>query len=128
MIRTEGQLVDMAGEEGVQGDVRQLLDKFADEKWRLLRSMTIVAEGPESERRGYSLGHDAIAVALFQWSEAHEKLERERRASGVHPQGKGADQAAGAYRLVWGCTVRSAPRGDCRRRPAEGVRRSQGLR
>jgi hypothetical protein len=80
MIRTEGQLVDVAGEQGIQGNVRQLLDKFADEKWRLLRSMTIVAEGPESERRGYSLGHDAIAVALFQWSEAHEKLERERRA------------------------------------------------
>jgi hypothetical protein len=50
---------------------------MCEERWRLLRTMAI--RNPDgSERRFYSLVHDATGLALCRWSEERETAERQK--------------------------------------------------
>lgn len=72
LIKAEGQLVDQAKKGGIQGDVAGALESLAEPKWRLLRRI----DSAELKHPRYSLGHDAIAWAIFKWSEGRDEIRR----------------------------------------------------
>ncbi|MBP2316819.1 hypothetical protein [Azospirillum soli] len=87
IIEDEKELISISKHEGITGDHQKVLEALSDDQWRLLRQIVTFDEGNEQDgdhrscietRRDYSLGHDAIAIALYHWSEAEAKVERER--------------------------------------------------
>jgi hypothetical protein len=82
LIKKESILVGVAHAKGLTHEVEKTLALFASEKWGLLRSITVLDGLNQREQvREYSLGHDALALALCQWDEAYEKVEAERRSA-----------------------------------------------
>jgi hypothetical protein len=80
LIKKESVLVGDAHDEGLTHEVKKTLEGFAEEKWGLLREITVLEHLDQEEpARNYSLGHDALALALCQWKEAYEQVYAERR-------------------------------------------------
>jgi hypothetical protein len=77
LIADEERLLAEAERQHIRGAVGETLREMAKEKWRLLRPVAIVT--PEGSTTAYSLGHDAIALAIFQWNEARSRFIAERR-------------------------------------------------
>ena len=80
LIVSKGKLVDIAKECGVKGPIGKIIDNMARKRCRLLRPVTALP-GLFRPRHEYSLGHDALAIALFRWAEAHEAIIETKRES-----------------------------------------------
>jgi hypothetical protein len=78
LILTEERLIEVAEAENLRGHVSDVLREMANEKWRLLRQVSVVK--PSCIQVEYSLGHDAIAIPLYRWREAQSlyRVERQR--------------------------------------------------
>jgi hypothetical protein len=93
LIKKEPIIVGFARSVGLTYEVEKTLELFASEKWGLLRSITVLESSSDSEPvRDYSLGHDALALALCQWSESYEKVEAERRSAAEEQRGLREEQ------------------------------------
>jgi hypothetical protein len=68
-------LTARAEREGVGGEIPNVLDRMAEERFRLLRR---VPQLQADESPAYSLGHDALAGTLFQWNEARLKVRQQK--------------------------------------------------
>src|SRR5262249_29352974 len=79
LIQKESVLVTAARESGLTHELEKTLAAFAGEKWGLLRTVTVLDREQEEAAKNYSLGHDALAIALCQWNEAYEQVKAERQ-------------------------------------------------
>jgi hypothetical protein len=79
LIVSKAKLIQSARDSGLSGPIGRIIKEMADERWRLLRPVTSQGGGILKTRREYSLGHDALAIALYQWSQTHTSLADERR-------------------------------------------------
>jgi hypothetical protein len=78
LLIDEEKLIESAKRRGITDDVRRCLDEMADEKCGLLRRASRTDPATKVVHRQFSLGHDSLAPALFQWREARADLLRER--------------------------------------------------
>jgi hypothetical protein len=78
---SKAKLVKSARECGLGGPIGKIIGNMARERCRLLRPVEYLVDGIFKRRREYSLGHDALAAALFRWAEAHETIVEARRHS-----------------------------------------------
>jgi hypothetical protein len=77
LIRDEHDIVKEAGRQELRGDIPKILKTLAKHRWRLLRHVIGSTNGAALQ---YSLGHDALAVALLKWDEAQHSLEEAEQA------------------------------------------------
>jgi len=84
LLLPEGDLSERAIACRLNGPVRDCLNVMAQERFRLLRSMTLRDTAGGGHTVHYSLGHDALAPSLFQWNQERGKVieeqERTKRA------------------------------------------------
>ncbi|MGY3120312.1 hypothetical protein ACVWXQ_004249 [Bradyrhizobium sp. S3.14.4] len=81
LLSPKDDLIAFARSKGFKTCIVECLSKMADEKYRLLRKVSLVSAEHASVDH-FSLGHDAIAASLFRWKEAREKLlEAQKRLS-----------------------------------------------
>jgi hypothetical protein len=81
LIVSKGKLVEIAKECGLKGPIGTTINNMARERCRLLRPVATLPNGLFRPQREYSLGHDALAIALFRWAEAHETIIEANRES-----------------------------------------------
>jgi hypothetical protein len=79
LIKKESVLVTEARDSGLTHEVEKTLAAFASDKWGLLRAIAVLDPEQEETPKNYSLGHDALAIALCQWNEAYEQVAAERQ-------------------------------------------------
>lgn len=83
-VRSAVEFKDLAGEQGLGESLDDTLTLFASDEWRLLRPVEMFDQTKGANVPSYSLGHDAIGMALLAWKDklgaAHAKRAAERRA------------------------------------------------
>jgi hypothetical protein len=79
LIVSKAKLVSIARDCGLRGAIGTIINNMARERCRLLRPVATITNGLFRTRREYSLGHDALAIALFRWAEAHEAIIETKR-------------------------------------------------
>jgi hypothetical protein len=73
------ELIEVARQRGLRGNIEKCLTLMGSEQVRLLRSTTFCLPDQLTPSRNYSLGHDALATSLHHWKEVREKSIRDRR-------------------------------------------------
>jgi hypothetical protein len=81
LIVSKAKLVEAARVCGLKGAIGTVINNMARERCRLLRPVATLSIGLFRPRHEYSLGHDALAIALFRWAEAHETIIEAKRES-----------------------------------------------
>jgi hypothetical protein len=79
LLLSEKELKEKASDAGIYGPIGRCLDLLAQEKPRLLRSVTSRDLSTNLTVTRYSLGHDALGPSLFQWQETKGREIAERR-------------------------------------------------
>jgi hypothetical protein len=81
LIMSKAKLVSIARDCGLKGAIGTTISNMARERCCLLRPVATITTGLFRPRREYSLGHDALAIALFHWAEAHEAIIEAKQAT-----------------------------------------------
>src|SRR5262249_42300746 len=76
-LDTADKLIETAQEHGCRLDASDTLEYLASEKNRILRARTVLNRETNGPLRCYSLGHDAIGLALKKWKDMEEERRRE---------------------------------------------------
>jgi hypothetical protein len=80
LIVTGEKLIRAARDCGLKGPLSRIIRNMAHERCRLLRPVDTAPEsGGHRKSRDYSLGHDALAIALLPWADVHERLAQATR-------------------------------------------------
>jgi hypothetical protein len=80
LIVSGEKLIRAARDCGLRGPLAKIIRNMAHERTRLLRSIDFALDRARPRKtRDYSLGHDALAIALLPWVEVYEQLAQSAR-------------------------------------------------